>query len=205
MSKQKTGLVIFWIGIIWAFAWGIIGSLIFSPLSRNLTIEELSQTAWSYTGPLFLSWAFAVPLAALIAGIGILMYSGAKNSVVWKFGIGVALVIFIAMNASSIGHIPILFGIGGVLILLSFIGILWYWAKERARMKGRDRISADLRLVGYVFLVIAAWFTCGTGSIPFMKSLESIPVSSPIHIMIFFTLGWIFLFLSHKKSAKIKK
>jgi len=40
------------------------------------------------------------------------------------------------MAIGLLGHIPPLFGIGGTLILLFFIGILWLWAKERIALKG---------------------------------------------------------------------
>ena len=198
MDKQKLGLVIFWMAVIWALAWGVVGSVSVSSYMNALTSEQLNQTIWALTGPLYLSWAFAVPVGALAAGIGILLYSGAKRSKVWKFGIGVALAIIIGMTSVTLGHFPPLFGIGGTLILLSFFGILWLLARERKK----NSISADLKLVGYVFMLIAAWFTCGIASIPFLKALEGMPASSPIHIMIFFVLGWIFLFLGHYKSRK---
>jgi hypothetical protein len=49
------------------------------------------------------------------------------------------------------------FGIGGTLILLSFIGIVWLLAKERMALRGSSTTAADLRLVGYVFMLMAAW------------------------------------------------
>lgn len=204
MDKKKTGLVIFWLGIIWAILWGLVIGLIFvSPAFRNLTMDELNQTMWTTNGLWFFLWVFGVPLGALVAGIGILLYSDAKGSTVGKFGIGVALAIIIGMGAGhSLGHFPPLFGIGGALILLSFFGILWLWAKERMALDDTFKTAADLKLVGYVFLLIATWFVCGIAAIPFLKALEGLPASSPIHIMIFMALGWIFLFLGHYKSRK---
>jgi hypothetical protein len=136
----------------------------------------------------------------LVAGIGILLYSGAKGSTVWKYGIGIALAVFIGMASGALGHIPPLFGIGGTLILLFFMGILWLWAKERMALKDSSATAADLKLAGYVFMLIAAWFICGITSQPFMKVFEGEAPGSPIHIMIFLVLGWLFLFLSHYKS-----
>lgn len=166
-------------------------------------MDEFNQTMWTTNGLWFFLWVFGVPLGALVAGIGILLYSDAKGSTVGKFGIGVALAIIIGMGAGhSLGHFPPLFGIGGALILLSFFGILWLWAKERMALDDTFKTAADLKLVGYVFLLIATWFVCGIAAIPFLKALEGLPASSPIHVMIFMALGWIFLFLGHYKSRK---
>jgi hypothetical protein len=202
MTKQKVGLVIFWIAIIWAFLWGVLASVFVDSAFNNLTMDEVNQTMWATTGPWYLLWAFGVPLGALVAGIGILLYSGAKGSTVWKCGIGIFLGIIIGMVSGFLEHIPALFGIGGALILLFFIGILWLWAKERMALKGTSTAAADLKLVGYVFMLIAAWFICGIAGLPFLKAFEGEAPTTPIHVMIFLVLGWLFLFLGHYKSRR---
>jgi hypothetical protein len=68
--------------------------------------------------------------------------------------------------------------------------------------EGAAKTAADFQLVGYVFLLIAMWFLCGILSIPFMKSLSDLPPSSPVAIMVYLVLAWLFLFLSHWKSAQ---
>ncbi len=203
MTKQKVGLVIFWIGVIWAILWGVIGSISVSSATNSLTTDELNQTMWAFTGPLMMLWGvFGVPLGALVAGIGLLLYSGAKGSTVWKFGIGILLVLIVGMQLGGLGHFPPLFGIGGTLILLLFIGIVWLWAKERIALKGSSTTAVDLKLVGYVFMLIGSWFVCGIASQPFLKALEGQAPSSPVHVIVFLVLGWLFLFLSHYKSAQ---
>jgi len=202
MTKQKVGLVIFWVGVIWAILWGVIGSISVTSAMNSLTMAELNQTMWALTGPLMILWALGVPLGALVAGIGLLLYSGAKGLTVWKFGIGIFVGLVISMVVGRFGHFPPLFGIGGTLILLFFIGILWLWAKERMALKGSSTTAADFKLVGYVFMLIAAWFICGIAGQPFLKAFEGEAPTSPIHIMIFLVLGWLFLLLSHYKSAQ---
>ena len=126
MAKQKAVLGLFWLGVIWAILWGVlIGWIFLGPTVRNLPAAEFNQTIWTDTGPMFLIWAFGVPLGALVAGIGLLLYSGAKGSTVWKFGTGIFLVLIVITQLGRLGHIPPLFGIGGTLISLFFIGILW--------------------------------------------------------------------------------
>jgi len=159
MTKQKVGLVIFWIAVIWMILWGVIVPIIRVPLFHSLTMDELNQTIWALTGPLNLLYGLSVPLAALVAGIGVLLYSSAKGSTVWKVGIGMFVVLIIAFVVMALNlYSPLVFGIGGTLILLSFIGILWLWAKERKALKGSSTTAADLKLVGYVFMLMAAWF-----------------------------------------------
>ena len=82
------------------------------------------------------------------------------------------------------------------------MGILWLWAKERMALKETSTTGADLKLVGYVFMLIAAWFICGIASQPFLKAFEGEAPTTPIHVMIFLLLGWFFLFLGHLKSRK---
>lgn len=207
MTKQKVGLVLFWIAIIWVILWGVIGSIFVDSVLRNLTMDELNKTMWAFTKPWYLIWALGgVVIGALTAGIGLLLYTGAKGSTVWKFGVGSFLAYFISMSIgmAGIGHIPPLFGIGGTLILLFFIGILWLWAKERVTLSDELAVAADLKLYGYIFFVIAAWFICGIASYPFLKALEEVQQATPYHVMILLVLGWLFLFLSHYKARKQK-
>lgn len=117
-------------------------------------------------------------------------------------GIGTFLAVIIGMASGFLGHIPLLFGIGGTLILLFFIGILCLWAKEHKALKGAPPTAAVFKLVGYLFMLIAAWFTCGIASQPFLKALEGEAPSSPILVIIFLVLGWLFLFLGYYKSRQ---
>ena len=203
MKKEKVGLLIFWIAVIWILLWGVIGSLFISPVLRNLTLEEVNQTMWAMNGPWFMTWGvFGVSLGAILALIGVLLNGGAKASTALKYGIGIFLVLIISMMVGMGGHIPILFGIGGTTMLLCFIAILKMWSKERVALKDKSHIALDFKLVSYVFFLIATWFTCGMAGIPYLKSMEGVTQGSPIHIMVFFVLGWIFLFLSHYKAQK---
>ena len=51
-----------------------------------------------------------------------------------------------------------LFGIGGSLIFLSFLGILWSLAKERIAQKDSSTTALDFKLVGYVCMLMAAFY-----------------------------------------------
>lgn len=202
MTKQKVGMALFYIAVIWAISWGVIGSILASMAYRTLTMDELNQTRWAITGPLFMVWAIAgVPVGSLVAFVGVLLHSGAKGSTVWKYGIGAFLAVAFSMSIGLIGHITPVFGVGGTLILLLFFGILRLWKKERIVLKDSPA-AADLRLAGYVFFLIAAWFTCGIAGFPFAKAFEGEPPGTPLHIMVLFVLGWLFMFLSHYQASK---
>lgn len=159
MTKQKFGLVLFWIGIVWIVAWESVAVVKILPLMHSLTLDEFNQTIWAFTGPWMILRGVSMPLGAMVAGIGILLYSSAKRSTVWKFGIGVfsVLIISLVVMGLNIYSAP-LFGIGGSLILLSFIGILWFFAKERMALEGSSTTALDLKLVGYVFMLMAAFY-----------------------------------------------
>ena len=53
-------------------------------------------------------------------------------------------------------------------------------------------------------MLIASWFTCGLGGQLIAQAFEGSDNTPPLHIMIFFVLGWIFLFLSHYQARKEK-
>lgn len=202
MTKQKVGLLVFWAAVIWAIVWGVAVSAVINPIFNDSTLDELNQTMWAIRGPWFAIWGLGgAPLAALVAGIGLLVYCGAKSSTTWRFGIGIFLAVIAALAVVGLGHFPWLFGIGGTLILLLFFGLLWLWAKERRELKGSGARAADLKLVGYVFLLIAAWFVCGFTSQFFSKAFEGVAPASPTHILIFLVLGWLFLFLGHYQAS----
>ena len=200
MKRQKIGVTLFWIGVFWAILGGGIGGISASSVMNSLTMTELNQTIWAIDGPVFLLYSLSPILGALVAGVGVLLYVGAKGSTVWIFGIGIVLAVVLAVMITEMGYFPPLFGIGGSLILLSFFGILWLWAKERMALKVSSTAAADLKLFGYVFMLIAAWFTCGIGSQPFLKAFEGDGPVNPMNVMIFLVLGWLFLFLSQTLS-----
>jgi hypothetical protein len=159
MTKKKVGLVLFWLGIVWIIAWESVAVVKILPLMHSLTLDEFNQTIWAFTGPLGILRGVSMPLGAIVAGIGILLYSSAKGSTIWKFGIGLFTVLIISLVAMGLNFYSApAFGIGGTLILLSFIGILWFSAKERMALDGSPTTALDCRLVGYVFMLMAAFY-----------------------------------------------
>jgi hypothetical protein len=203
MTKEKIGLRVFWIGVIWMIVWVVIGKGIFGPLAYSLTTEEINQSIWAFTGPLNILAGLSPLLGAIIAGIGILMYASAQGSRVWKVGMGLLVVLMVALVATAFNYYSApVFGIGGALIFLSIIATLWLLAKKRIALEGSTTIAVDLRLVGYVFMFMAAWILCGKAAQGFVRGLEGLPTTSMMNILILLASGWVFLFLSEYMSRQ---
>jgi len=207
MTTNKTGMILYWIAVVLIIGVGLGGSWVVRPIYRNMTLEQANQTIWGLTSPLFGLWASSVPIGSMLAGIGVLLYVRSKRKNIWLFGLG-AFALFIVDTLIKFrivpmpAHFSLLFGIAGGLILAFFLGILWFWAKVRSRLEGSARTAADLQLVGYVFLAIAMWYLCGELARPYQKALLELPLQSPVFVIVYLVLGWLFLFLSHYKSAQ---
>jgi MFS family permease len=205
MNRERTGLVVFWVGVVFMVFMAGLGGWGNPPL-----ISRWGQALNIGLAPFFF-WAFSVPIGALLMGIGMLLYTGAKASRVWAFGIGVFLaVIFIdfllrGYLMATDAHYSGLFGFFGAAILVVFIALIWDWAKRRKRLEGKMQSAADLRLVGYVFFIIATWFICGAFGAQFSESLSQFIPRSPVNIILNLFLGWLFLFLAQRKLSQLKE
>ncbi len=208
MRNKTIGLVLFWIAIIYMILIGLLASFPVRSAYRFSTFEEVGETIWAVTSPLFGLWATAIPVGAILAGAGLLIYVRAKRSHLWLFGLGIFSVLLIDMLSRweilpEPGHSPLLFGIGGGLIMGFFLIILWYWAKKYTTLRDQERSAAELQLAGYVFLIIGMWYLCGDLSRPFQRALSDQSLGSPVSTIVYLALGWLFLLLSHYKSAQL--
>ncbi len=189
---NKHGKIIFWIGVTFTVIVGVIVSI--DPgFVCDLDQDNLPETIWSYPALCFVFWAFSVPVGIIIAATGILIHANAKRKTVLKFGLGtISAYVFISFANGPMPHVPILFGIGGTLILLFYFLILW---------KNANKLKENaFKLAGYTFLIIGFWFTCGLASRQYQPALGS--GESPIDIMTYFVLAMVFFWLSEKKSSE---
>jgi len=72
-------------------------------------------------------------------------------------------------------------------------------------LKESAKTAAEFQLVGYVFLIMAMWYLCGALARPFQKAFEGSAPGSPVAIMAFLVLGWLFLFISYYQSIRLEK
>jgi hypothetical protein len=208
MRNKTIGFVLFWIAVVYMILIGFLASFPVRSAYRFSTFEEVNETIWAVTSPLFGLWATAIPIGAILAGAGLLIAVRAKRSHIWLFGLGIFSVLLIDILSRweilpEPGHSPLLFGIGGGLIMGFFLIILWYWAKKYTTLRDQERSAAELQLAGYVFLIIGMWYLCGDLSRPFQRALSDQSLGSPVFTIVYLALGWLFLLLSHYKAAQL--
>ncbi len=204
MKKQKIGQTLFWIGLLIAVAFASIGTWSLMSNLRTLTAEELDATIWAMGDPLFILWALSIALGSVLAGIGAFIYVKTKPLFSWLTGIGVLGAVIVMVMVWSRVYNPKLFGIVGAIILLSFFAIVWIWMKKYAALDIQEKIAGSYKLIGYIFWINASWFLCGETAKMHLKAFEGSPAPSPIEIIIFLVLGWIFVLIGDYKEMRLK-
>lgn len=209
--KAKVGLTIFGVLTVIMVGLGYVGSWWMVPTYRTLSPEQIRETIWTADGALFLLWSLAIPVGAVIASIGLLLYARARGSRIWLFGVGVVLLFLLVAFLPMSGYYPPFFGISGGLILAFFLLTLWFWAKRRTQLDGTAATAADFRLVSYLFFLAGMWYLCGvlgppnyllnTEKVQQFGSLQSAQTLA-MQVFIYLVLGWLFTFLSQYKSRQ---
>jgi hypothetical protein len=205
MKQQQIGLVLFWVGVIFAVAFAGIGTRSLMHNLRTLAIEENNATIWADDGPLWISWAFSVTLGSILAGIGAFVYVKTKPVFSWLTGFGVLGAVFAMVMVWSRVYDSTLFGIGGTIILVCFFAIVWVWMRKYAALDIQGRIAGSFKLIGYLFWINASWFLCGETAKMHLKAYEGKPPPAPIEIMVFLVLGWIFVLIGDYREMGLKK
>ncbi len=205
MKKQKIGLSIFWIGVILALAFAAIGTRSLMHNLRNLTAEELDATIWAMGDPLFILWALSVTLGSVLAGIGAFAYVKTKQAFSWLTGIGVLGAVIVMVMVWSRVYNATLFGIGGIIILVSFFAIVWVWIKKYAALESEEKTAGSYKLIGYIFWINASWFLCGETAKMHLRAFEGQSAPSPIEIIVFLILGWVFVLIGEFKEMRLTR
>ena len=205
MKKQTVGLTLFWIGLLVAVAFAAIGTRSLMHNLRTLTAEELDATIWALGDPLIILWGLSVALGTVLAGIGAFVYVKSKPAFPWLTGIGVLGAVILMVMVWSTVYNPTLFGIGGIIILISFFAIVWIWMRKYAALGSAERTAGSFRLVGYIFWINASWFLCGETAKMHLKAFEGSSAPSPIEIIVFLVLGWIFVLIGDYREMRLKR
>jgi hypothetical protein len=87
-AKRNVGIAMLSLGIAYMVVIGWLAGWSFAATFRSQTLAEVNETVWTLSGPLFWSWVFSVPMGAVISGVGLLLFVGAKRSHIWIFGVG---------------------------------------------------------------------------------------------------------------------
>ena len=204
-QPNRVGLVLFWIGLLIAVAFAGIGTWSLMHNLRTLTMEENNATIWANGGPLWISWALAVTVGSLLAGIGAFVYVKTKAAFSWLTAIGVLGAVIVMVMVWTRVYNSTLFGIGGTIILVSFFAIVWVWMKKYAALDMQEKIAGSFKLIGYIFWINASWFLCGETAPMHLKAFEGRSPPVPIEIMVFLVLGWLFVLIGDYKEMRLKK
>jgi hypothetical protein len=205
MKKQTLALSLFWIGLLVAVACTGIGTWSLMHNLKTLTMEENNATIWAEGGPLFIFWALSVTLGSVLAGVGAFLYVETKPAFSWLTAIGVLGAVFAMVMVWSRVYNSTLFGIGGIIILVAFFAIVWVWMRKYAALDIQGKIAGSFKLIGYLFWINASWFLCGETAKMHLKAFEGSPAPSPIEIMVFLVLGWLFVLIGDYREMRLKK
>jgi len=208
-TSQKAGWGIFGIGTLYMLLMGWLSSWWVVPVIRQAGLEGLPGTAF------FFFWQLAAPVGALLVAIGAAWVAGVerpRKAIIIGGSLVVTIWLIVSMGAFKQVSPPI-FGIGGGLISLAFLGSLWEWARSRPGLSCAARTGADYGMAGQVFYLIAAWYLCGLlGAPTFLlrpeQAMTILPESSAISlgttILICMTLGSVFTYLSRRVALQAK-
>jgi hypothetical protein len=203
--KQRIGIVMIWIGIL-GLLFNYIYMWISSPIYRVNTAEELTGTIWASDAFLFMFngvWTF-IGFGCSI--IGILLYSGRKDSLFWLWGFVPFIAFGILTTWLPSQSLAPLFGIFGGVITLSYFGVLWGSVKSYTSYEGAAKTGKQVQLIGYSFLYITALFLCMNMGTPKLPGLANVSIVSGLSIIIAFAIGFALLpigdYLIGKKANK---
>jgi hypothetical protein len=205
MKKQNLALVLFWIGLVIAVAFASVGTWSLMGNLRTLTADELDATAWAMGDPLFILWALSVALGSVVAAIGAFVYVKTKPAFPWLTAIGVLAAVILMVMVWSKVYNATLFGIGGILILISFFAVVWVWMKKHAGLDSAGKTAGSFKLIGYIFWINASWFLCGETAKMHLKAFEGQSPPSPIEIIVFLVLGWLFVLIGDYKEMRLRE
>jgi hypothetical protein len=216
-NNRRIGLAIFWIGTVYLFvmSWAIMWWMI--PKYRFFPLEQTEGTIWAVGGVMFNLAFMAIPVGVPLMAAGLILCAEQKKSRIWPIIAVGAFLILITIWPSKLGYYPAAFGMLAGVILVLFIALVWCWGKKRRRLEGMAGIAADYQLISYIFFLAAAATSCVILGNPFFglyfpeKVLESkaelmpMAYSTGIKLIVYFTLGWLFAFLSQYKAIEAKK
>jgi hypothetical protein len=204
-TSQKIGWLVFAIGAAYMFGLGWLYSWRVVPAANQFGRDALP-------GFLGFVWALSVPLGAFIVALGAALIAGIERRLFWLLILLLALLTAWRIGGAFSQMVPALFGAGGGLITLFFLGSTWQWARTRPTLSGGAKTGSDLRMVGFIFFVVAAWDLCGIFGMgnyvlrPELADKFSVPVSSTINavyeVLGLLVLGWGFTFFGQLAARR---
>lgn len=213
MRKKKIGLILYIVGIALLIGATVMGKIIVEPV-KDLGISGFMTEFGTRGWVAFFIFASGFNIGAALMMIGASMSVNSRNKQVWWLVAAALLALGVVQLTALIfgtGHNPLFFGIGGSINLILISLTVWFWSREREKIHEMHTGAADMKMVGYLFFILATWNICGLGGIPFfglypekMLTFGTLPsaIGHMKMIMIMFILGWFFTFLGHFQANK---
>lgn len=213
MGLQRAGAPIMAAGAIYLVLVACLLSWWYVPAYRDLGPQVISAPAW-YSGTwVLVLWAISGPVGALLVALGAIIIGGFCGSRLMLSLIGAVILTLWLTLWSISSHQPVLFGVGGGLIALSFICSAYLWAKSRPNLSGKRGTAADLRMAGHVLFFMSAWGLCGLLGAPvyairpqLMQKFQSFSGAPNMaaKVLVCLALGWVFMAVSQYIDREVK-
>jgi hypothetical protein len=165
------------------------------------------------------AWSMSLPLGVVLVMLGVAALMRGEGRLIGLIAVTGVLVLGWTiwrdvLNWSDAQPPALLFGAGGVLMILFFLGAAWHWARRRSQRTGPARAVADLRLFGLAFLLLGAWEICGLLGSPIYLLRPALAATSPLafyavpvaaSVLVYLTIGFALMFLAEHVEARISK
>ena len=174
---------------------------------RN-TIGDVQQTVPFWKIIRYLLWAYSFKLGIFFALIGAALLASMDSRRLLLFIVGG--LIYLALAYAPLPAYSRLFGLGGGLITLFLLFIIYGWFRERKHLEGPWRKASDFRLAGYFFFAMASYNLCPLMGVKafalypekmLQYGTETEAATFSTHILIELVLGWFFILLSYRKKG----
>ena len=212
---KKIGLTLFIagamliFGITWVLPWFT------SPVWSSAPPSHFDGTIWEFSGPIFMAMSLLTPVGIIMVAIGTVTIGDSGKSHILLFSITILIVLLSFLFPPMLKYYPKIFGVGGFFIVIIFLGILWYWARNHQTLPPSERIASMYQLISYIFFFLIALMLCAMLGNPFSGLLfpekvieqNALPFyySFGTKILIYIILALFFTFLSLFKRAQMKK
>lgn len=198
MASKRIGTAILSLGILYMILVSWLISWWYVPDYRQFGPGFVSGSSWYTSTPFNIVWAVSAPLGSILVIFGFALSVGIeKRHAVYFVIASIILLLWLALwQVSSITSA--LYGIGGGIIIICFLVCVRSWAKKRVHLEGRGKLAADVRILGHLFFLIAAWGLCGLRGAPMfglrpklMAEYGTQPIDMGAKVLICIAVGWI--------------
>ena len=169
MRQTKTqSLIIYIVGLLVMLSVLYLGSIL-DPELRRIGLSAYLRQSQIGGVLLFFGFVFAFPIGltiCFVAGfrfqkvnVRYLLYAVALTA-------AVANLVLIWPAITGREHSPQYFATVGIILIFLISMSAWLWARQRSSVEGAQRVSADLRGLGYFCFAMATWHCCGVAGLP---------------------------------------